>query len=173
MRTSLRPADLLDLTAWPKGMRVIMRRELPHQGAQLRFEDVGGYRLTAFATNTKVGQLADLEVRHRLRARCEDRIRCAKDTGLDRFPLQGFAQNRIWCLIVALACDLLAFSQLLALADAPARAWEPRTIRLRLMAIPAVIARHARRTILRYKADHPWTDLLLAGLGHLQALPAP
>jgi len=95
--------DLLDLTAWPKGMRVIMRRELPHQGAQLRFEDVGGYRLTAFATNTKVGQLADLEVRHRLRARCEDRIRCAKDTGLDRFPLQGFAQNRIWCLIVALA----------------------------------------------------------------------
>ena len=165
--------DLLDLTAWPKGMRVIMRRELPHQGAQLRFEDVGGYRLTAFATNTKVGQLADLEVRHRLRARCEDRIRCAKDTGLDRFPLQGFAQNRIWCLIVALACDLLAFSQLLALADAPARAWEPRTIRLRLMAIPAVIARHARRTILRYKADHPWTDLLLAGLGRLQALPAP
>ena len=103
MRTSLRPADLLDLTAWPKGMRAIMRRELPHQGAQLRFEDVGGYRLTAFATNTKVGQLADLEVRHRLRARCEDRIRCAKDTGLDRFPLQGFAQNRIWCLIVALA----------------------------------------------------------------------
>ena len=102
-RTSLRPADLLDLTAWPKGMRVIMRRERPHQGAQLRFEDVGGYRLTAFATNTKVGQLADLEVRHRLRARCQDRIRCAKDTGLDRFPLQGFAQNRIWCLIVALA----------------------------------------------------------------------
>ena len=80
---------------------------------------MGGYRLTAFATSTKAGQLADLEVRHRLRARCEDRIRCAKDTGLDRFPLQGFDQNRIWCLIVALACDLLAFSQLLALADAP------------------------------------------------------
>ena len=35
-------------------------------------------------------------------------------------------------------------ARLLALADAPARAWEPRTIRLRLMAIPAVIARHAR-----------------------------
>ena len=165
--------DLLDLTAWPKGMRVIMRRERPHQGAQLRFEDVGGYRLTAFATSTRVGQLADLEVRHRLRARCEDRIRCAKDTGLDRFPLQGFDQNRIWCLIVALACDLLAFSQLLALADAPARAWEPRTIRLRLMSIPAVIAHHARRTVLRYKACHPWTSLLLDGLGHLQALPAP
>ena len=147
-----------------------MRRERPHQGAQLRFEDVGGYRLTAFATSTRVGQLADLEVRHRLRARCEDRIRCAKDTGLDRFPLQGFDQNRIWCLIVALACDLLAFSQLLAMTSTPGRAWEPRTIRLQLMAIPAVIA---RRTVLRYKADHPWTSLLLDGLGHLQALPAP
>ena len=68
------------------------------------------------------------------------RIRCAEDTGLDRFPLQGSAANRVWCLIVALACDLLAFSQLLTLADAPARAWEPRTIRLQLMSIPAVIA---------------------------------
>ena len=41
------------------------------------------------------------------------------------------------------------------------------------MAIPAVIARHARRTVLRYKADHLWIDLLLAGLGYLQALPVP
>ena len=104
MRTSLRPADLLDLTAWPKGMRVIMRRERPHQGAQLRFEDVGGYRLTAFATNTKVGQLADLEVRHRLRARCQGTASAARKTpDLTASPCKGFAQNRIWCLIVALA----------------------------------------------------------------------
>ena len=41
------------------------------------------------------------------------------------------------------------------------------------MSIPAVIARHARRTVLRYKADHPWTSLLLDGLRHLQTLPAP
>ena len=39
------------------------------------------------------------------------------------------------------------------------------------MSIPAVIARHARPVVLRYKTA-PWTDLLLAGLGHLQALPA-
>ncbi|BDH78011.1 hypothetical protein ATCC27039_21370 [Actinomyces naeslundii] len=84
--------------------------------------------------------------------------------------MQGFAQNRIWCLIVALACDLLAFSQLLALTSTPARTWEPRTIRLRLMSIPAVITHHARRTVLRYKTEHPWTSLLLDGLGHLQAL---
>ena len=56
-------------------------------GARLRFDDVEGYRLTAFATSTQVGQLADLEVRHRLRARCENRIRCAKDAGLGASPL--------------------------------------------------------------------------------------
>ncbi len=154
-------------------MRASTRRERPRQGARPRLENVGGYRLAALATSTGVGQPADLEVRHRLRARCEDRVRCAKDTELDRFPLQGFAQNRAWCLIVALACDLLAFSRLLAMASAPARAWEPRTIRLRLMSVPAVIAHHARRTVLRYKADHPFTSRLPDGLGHLQALPAP
>ena len=164
---------MLDLTGWPEGMRVIMRRERPHPGARLRFDDVGGYRLTALATNTRTGQLPGLEVRHRLRARCEDRIRCAKDTGLDRFPLQGLAANRIWCQIVALAHDLLAWSQLLALTGHRARRWEPRTIRLRLMHIPATIARHARRVVLRYRADHPWTHLLLQGIGRLQTLPAP
>ena len=78
-----------------------VRRERPHQGAQLRFEDVGGYRLTAFATSTRAGQLADLEVCHRLRARCQGTVSAAPRTpGLTAFPLQGFAQNRIWCLIV-------------------------------------------------------------------------
>jgi len=64
---------MLDLPAWPKGMRVIVRKERPHPGAQLRFTDAGGHRFTCFATSTKGGQLADLELRHRHRARCEDR----------------------------------------------------------------------------------------------------
>ena len=79
--------------------------------------------------------------------------------------------TRAWCLIVALTCDILAFCQTLALARTPARKWEPRT--LRLLSIPAVIARHARRTVLRYKAHHPFTSLLVTGLRHLRALSAP
>ncbi len=71
---------LLNLSGWPVGMRVVVRRERPHPGAQLRIVDVDGNRITAFATNTPRGQLADLELRHRRRARCEDRIRIAKDT---------------------------------------------------------------------------------------------
>ncbi|WP_277870504.1 transposase [Nakamurella antarctica] len=71
--------EMVDLTGWPPGMRIIVRAERPHPGAQLRFTDIDGNRLTAFATNTTRGQLADLELRHRRRARCEDRIRAAKD----------------------------------------------------------------------------------------------
>lgn len=48
---------LLDLTSWPNGMRVIVRKEHPHPGAQLRLTDADGNRLTAFATNTTNGQL--------------------------------------------------------------------------------------------------------------------
>ena len=81
-----RPHRLPDLASWPAGMRVIVRNERPHPGAQLRFTDIDGHRFTAFATDAREGQLADLELRHRRRARCEDRIRCAKDTGLRNLP---------------------------------------------------------------------------------------
>jgi len=94
---------LLDLAGWPEGMRVIVRAERPHPGAQLRFTDADGNRLTAFATNTRGGQLPDLELRHRRRARCEDRIRNAKDTGLRNLPLHDFSQNQIWIAVVMLA----------------------------------------------------------------------
>ena len=111
-------------------MRVIVRKERPHPGAQLRFTDIDGHRFTALATDAKKGQLADLELRHRRRARCEDRIRTAKDTGLRNLPLKGYAQNQIWCEIVALACELLAWTQMIALAG-EARRWEPKRLRLR------------------------------------------
>ncbi len=121
--------DLMDLTAWPPGMRVIVRKERPHPGAQLRFEDVDGMRITAFATNTTRGQLPDLELRHRRRARVEDRIRIAKDTGLNNLPLASFAANRIWCAVVALASEITAWMGMLALHDHDARRWEPKTLR--------------------------------------------
>jgi hypothetical protein len=32
-----------------------------------------------------------------------------KDTGLRNLPLKGYAQNRLWCEIVALASELIAW----------------------------------------------------------------
>jgi hypothetical protein len=151
------------LATWPAGMRVIVRKERPHPGAQLRLTDVDGHRLTAFATNTCSGggpgrQVANLELRHRRRARAEDRIRSAKDTGLRNLPLHDFAQNQIWCAIIALACELLAWLAMLALTDSDARRWEHKRLRLRLLSIPARLLRGARRTRL-HLASTPWTGL--------------
>jgi Transposase DDE domain group 1 len=162
---------LLDLDGWPAGMRVIVRKERPHPGAQLRFTDVDGHRFTAFATDAKKGQLADLELRHRRRARCEDRIRCAKDTGLRNLPFKGFAQNQVWCEIVALACELLAWTQMLALAGA-ARRWEPKRLRLRLFSAAGRLVRGGRRLRLRLAQRWPWAGDITAAVTRLQALPS-
>lgn len=165
---------LLDLEKdWPVGMRVIVRRERPHPGAQLRFDDVDGYRLTAFATNTTQGQLADLEVRHRRRARCEDRIRVAKDMGLRNLPLVSFAQNRIWCQIVALASELTAWMGLLGYPGQPARKWEPKRLRHRLFQVPASLARHARQLVLHLSDRSIWAGIIQTGHARLAQLPAP
>jgi hypothetical protein len=170
---------LFDLTGWPPGMRLIVRKERPHPGAQLRITDLDGHRITAFVTNTSRGQVADLELRHRRRARAEDRIRCAKDTGLANLPLHDFAQNEIWCAIVALAADLVAWMQTLALTGTAARRWEPKRLRLRLLSIPARHARTGRRRLLHLAATAPFTALVLQALAALDRLairpatPAP
>ena len=160
---------LLDLASWPKGMRVMVRKERPHPGAQLRFTDLGGHRFTCFATSARTGQLADLELRHRRRARCEDRIRNAKDTGLRNLPLHGYDQNQIWCQIVALACDLLAWTAMLAL-HGPARRWEPKRLRLRIFSCAGRIVRGGRRLRLRLATRWPWTRDITAAIGRLHAL---
>jgi hypothetical protein len=164
---------LLDLSGWPPGMRVIVRTERPHPGAQLRITDADGHRVTAFATNTTKGQPADLELRHRRRARAEDRIRVAKDTGLTNLPLHDFAQNRIWCAIVALACELTAWMQMLAFGTAEARRWEPKRLRLRLFSVAGKLATTARTVTLHLSSHAPWARLLTDAVTALRELPAP
>jgi len=166
------------LATWPAGMRVIVRKERPHPGAQLRLTDVDGHRLTAFATNTCSGggpgrQVADLELRHRRRARAEDRIRVAKDTGLTNLPLHGFGQNQIWCALVELACEITAWTQLLAFSDHEARRWEPKRLRLRLLSAGGRLVHTGRRWVLHYARNGAWTQLLLDGLARLRDLLRP
>jgi len=155
---------------WPPGMRVMARRERPHPGAQLRLTDADGWRINLFASNVKGGRIADHELLHRRRARCEDRIRCAKDTGLRNLPLQGFSANQLWLEIVALAGDLLAWTQHLALTGTPARTWEPKRLRLRLLNIAGRVVTSARQRSLRLPRGWPWNDPLLAGHARLHTL---
>jgi Transposase DDE domain group 1 len=113
--------------------------------------------------------VADLELRHRRRARCEDRIRAAKDTGLRNLPLHGFNQNQIWCELVAMATELTTGTQMLAL-DGPARAWEPKRLRLRLFSAAGRLVRTGRRVRLRIAETWPWAARLTTAITRLQAL---
>jgi len=160
------------LKGWPNGMRLIVRKERPHPGAQLRFTDADGMRLTCFATNTTGTAIATLELRHRQRARAEDRIRAARDTGLRNLPLHHTAQNQVWLEIVQLALDLLAWMPMLALTG-QARRWEPKRLRLRLFSAAARLVTTGRRRILRLARHWPWTDVITTAFSRLQALPNP
>jgi hypothetical protein len=159
---------------WPDAMRVIARRERPHPGAQLRLTDHDGWRITCFATNTPTEAgwgLAELEVRHRQRARAEDRIRGLKDTGMRNLPFHEFAKNQLWLEIVALAADLLAWTQTLAWDEhEPARRWEPKKLRFRILAVAGRVIRSGRRRKLRLPEGWPWNQLIDTGWAALRTV---
>ncbi len=162
----------LTLTKWPPGSRVIVRRERPHPGAQLRFTDVDGHRFTAFLTDTADGQLADLEVRHRSHARVEDRIRCGKATGLRNLPCRGYDQNKVWLELCLTAADLLTWTQVLCLDGELARC-EPPALRYRLLHVAARLTRTARTWQLKIDKDWPWATQLATAFARLRAAPWP
>ena len=169
---------LLDLSRWTKdcpGMRVIVRRELPHPGATLdAFEIRDGYRYQAFTTNTGRGQLAFLEARHRAHARVEDRIRTGKDTGLGHLPSRHQNINEVWTELALVAADLLALSQSMLLTDQPElhRA-EPKTLRYRLLHVAARITRGQRKVFLRLAEHWPWALALAKAFTRLRQIPIP
>ena len=163
------------LAGYPARTRVVVRRERPHPGAQLdAFKERDGWRYTAFATDTRVGQLAALDARHRAHARVEDRIRTAKDTGLDHFPSRSFPINTAWLTVVMLAVDLIAWTQHLLLHDQPALARaEPKALRYRLLHVAARLTRGGRRTWLRIQRTWPWANQIAAAFAICAALPQP
>ncbi len=164
------------LSTWPQEMRVIVRRERPHPGAQLSlFEERDGWRYQAFVTNTQAGQLAFLEARHRAHARVEDRIRHAKDTGLGRFPSREFHINQTWLTLTMIAADLLDWTRLLGCSgDAKVLAsCEPKALRYRFLHVPARLTHGARRRRLRIPESWPWAAAIVAVFANIAAIPQP
>ena len=170
--TGLLPAA--GLGDYPPGMRVIVRRERPHPGAQLdAIEERDGYRYTAFATDTRTGQHAYLDARHRAHARVEDRIRCGRTVGLGRFPSRSFDINQAWLTATMIANDLLAFTRTLLLHDTSLARAEPKTLRYRLLHVAARLTRGQRRLWLRIDQHWPWAHDLATAFSRLATLPTP
>ena len=163
--------DRLDLTGWPDGARVIVRRERPHPGAQLSFTDHDGHRFLATLTDLD-GDAVELERLHRARANTEDRVRAAKQTGLENLPFRDFDHNAVWLEISLIAQDLIAWTQLLTL-DGELAVCEPKTLRYRLLHTAARLAFHARQATLRLQRTWPWAPALATAFARLDALPPP
>jgi Transposase DDE domain group 1 len=160
----------IDLGNWPPDTRAICRREAAHPGAQLRFTDHDGHRFQVFLTDQPDPDLARLELRHRQRARIEDRIRAAKATGLRNLPFDRWRRNTVWLELILAAQDLTCWTQALLL-DGDLALAEPKTLRYRLLHVAARLVRHARRRILRLQRSWPWAAELAQAFTRLRALP--
>ena len=128
------------------------------------------WRHFAFLTN-RTDPLQVVEGEHRQHAVVELAIRDLKDQALAHFPSGKFMANAAWAVIAALAHNLLRWTHQLALPDQTIRT--ARTLRRRLLTIPARLARHGRTTRLRMPTRWPWAHDFLAALARLRALPPP
>src|SRR5207247_116405 len=85
----------------------------------------------------------ELERRHRLHARVEDRIQESQELGLGRLPFQALKPNQAWFELVLLAQDLLAWLRLLVL-DAELALAKPKRLRHRLLHVAGRVTRSGR-----------------------------
>jgi hypothetical protein len=162
----------LDLSGWPAGSRVIVRRERAHPGAQLSFTDHDGHRFQAILTDRPDPDIQALERHHRQRAHVEDHIRNDKDTGLRNLPFRDFEHNRVWLMLTRIAHDLICWTQRLLLEGQLARC-EPKRLRYRLLHVAARLSFHARAATLRIHSTWPWAHALTNAFWRLKALPMP
>ncbi len=160
--------DLVDLSAWPEGTRLIVRREPLHPGAQQSLFPSLAYRYWGHYTDQE-GAPVVLDVFMRAHAHVEDHIGRLKDAGLERFPFCDLAANRAWLAIVCFAADLVRWFQLLCLRGHLAAA-EPRTLRWQLWHTPGRIVRRAGAEIVRILDGWPTADAILTAYRRIALL---
>lgn len=151
--------DLVDLSDWPEGTRLIVRREPLHPGAQQTLFPSLEFRYWGHYTDAD-GHPVELDVHMRAHAHVEDNIRRLKDSGALRFPFCDLDANRAWLAVVCFADSLVRWFQQLCLSGALAVA-EPKTLRWTLWHTPARLVRHARRNIVRILDGWPTQHALL------------
>lgn len=162
--------DLVGLSGWPEGTRLIVRREPLHPGAQHTLFPSESFRYWGHYTDQD-GDPVTLDAHMRAHAHVEDHIRRLKDSGLCRFPFRDMDANRAWLATVCFADTLVRWFQRLCV---PARhrlaRAEPKTLRWRLWHTPARHICHARQDIVRILDTWPDATALTAAYQHIAAL---
>ena len=163
----------LTAAGWPEGMRVLVRRERPHPGAQISLMEAhDGWRYQCVATDTDHGQLPFLKARHRAHAHVEDRVKAIKHTGMGRFPSREFAINQVWLQSALTAADLIAWTQTILLHGVLAQV-EIKQLRYKLLHTAARIVRGQRKVRIRIDTSWTWAGELAAAFNRLAEIRQP
>lgn len=160
--------EIVDLTGWPAGTRLIVRREPLHPGAQQSLFPSTLFRYWGHYTDG-VGDPIALDVHMRAHAHVEDNIKRLKESGANRFPFTDINANRAWLAVVTFADSLVRWFQQLCLTGRYKTA-EPKTLRWQLWHTPARIVHTGRRAIVRLLDDWPATAALLDAHQHIAAI---
>ncbi len=161
-------SDLVDLSSWPEGTRLIVRREPLHPGAQQSLFPSLAYRYWGHYTDAQ-GDPVCLDVAMRAHAHIEDTVRRLRDSGFERFPFVDLGANRAWLALVCFADALVRWFQLLCCTGRLSTA-EPKTLRWSLWHSPGRIVRSAGRWVVRILDGWPMADQLLAAYARVALL---
>ncbi len=152
--------DTADLSGWPEGTRLVVRREPLHPGAQRSLFDSDHWRYWGFYTDQS-GEPARLDRLMRSHADVEDAVRRLKDSGLARMPFTDWDANAAWAALCMIGLALVHWFQTARLPGALRRA-APKRLRWQLWHLPAIVCRTGRRVLLRLPERHPGARALLA-----------
>jgi len=140
------------------GARLIVRRVRrlnPKSVPAGQSELFAAYRHHAIFTDSPLPML-DAEAGHRDHAIVEQVIADVKSGPLAHMPSGDFSANGAWTVLAAIAFNLTRAAGVLASTfHAKART---ATIRAQLIAVPARLARSARRTQMHLPRDWPWEN---------------
>jgi DDE family transposase len=152
-----------------KGRRLIVRRTRLTDRAQRRLWP--DWRHHAFLTDL-VGATAEVDAFHRRHAEVELAIRDLKEgAGLEHVPSGHFSANGAWLCCAVLAHNLLRWSVTLGRRSPIDELVVSRTVRTRLIAIPARLVNRAGTPTLRGPLHWPWAGWFISRLAALRALP--
>lgn len=150
------------------GRRLIVRRTRLTDRRQARLWP--DWRHFAFLTDLP-GPATNIDAFHRNHAVIELDIRDVKEgAGLEHMPSGDFDANSAWLQCAVLAHNLIRWSVTIGQPAPTAERTVARTIRTRLISVPARLVNHAGTAILRGPLNWPWQHCFQQRLDTIRAL---
>ncbi len=153
-------------------LRLVVRRSRLTDPAQLRLWP--DWRHHAFVTDVALATV-EVDQFHRDHATVELAIRDLKEgAGMEHCPSGQFFANAAWLACAVLAHNLIRWTARLGGVHPDRQLTVARTVRTRLLAIPARLVNRAGQLLLRLPQRWRWATTFVRALGRLRALaPGP